>query len=1149
MSDRSSVTIFAKELANALETLVATFRLSGAMRDFLEDLGWKFIIVPDSIQSIQAPIELAYNIANSKDTIVSANIVVLLDAIRTAFKAISSLRSAGDLDEDFRNEFPRQLIDYILAKYFLEQQPHWGYPLLLFGIIRLEEIPAIGNRPPYLRHVFALDDLGKVLTDPLDSIKNVFHWGESNFEGERLLQNLADLLDTFGFDVGYDSLDQITLDQLNKGALWPDKTFDSDLRLIFFESRSSLSKFNIGIGFFILPKTAIYEPGLSLLPFASGTLDEEIELSDEITLSFKSHMDLTEGVGILVHPKHNIDFLSSLASETPSVTSGNFNTTIRFTYQNAGSKILLIGFEEGSRLQVGAISLEVGININAKAKSDVYAEFKFEDSSIVINPSSGQIDSFLSSIIPKDGLSPNFSLILGFSSSRGFYLGGSSGLETNIPAHKSIGPVEINGVNLAIKPAGGVIPLDIGTTIKCEMGPLRITVENLGLQASFSFPSDYSGNLGPMDLDMAFKPPKGIGLSIDAGAIKGGGYLDFDPKKEEYFGTLELVVSGWLNLKGIGLINTRLPGGQPGFSMLVIITADFGETGYQLGYGFTLLKVGGLLGLNRTLKIEALAEGIRTNAISSLMFPKDVVANAPRIISDLRAIFPPQEDTFLIAPMAEIGWGTPTLIRVSLGVIIELPSSNIAIVGVLKVALPSEQTPLLAINVGFLGVIQPSKSRLWFFARLFDSNLLGITIEGEAGLLMAWGENASFVLSVGGFHPSFTPPPLPFPVPERITLNILDHDNARIRISGYFAVTSNTVQFGAKAELYFGFSGFNVSGQMAFDALLQLSPFYFMVQVSCHLSLTVFGIGLFGIGLDLSLEGPTPWHVQGNASLRILFFTIRVPIDITWGESHETSLEDIKIMPLVIEEFKKPQNWTAELPDSYNLLVTMRELDEAPDVIILHPLGTLRVSQRLVPLDVQLDKMGNKKISDYRKLTVDSSDGFKKSGDTKEMFAMAQFQEMGDADRLSLPSYQKCNAGLLMSDKDQELSSSHMVRRVIRYETVIIDSNYRRSEPTLVGIYKGLFTHSLNSNAVTKSALSKAHKRQLDPFEEKEKIKLKPESYTIVLAGTNQAYHEATAQATAFESESLAREYMQKQIRKDPNRAELLQVIPTSEVC
>src|SRR4029079_6308787 len=125
-----------------------------------------------------------------------------------------------------------------------------------------------------------------------------------------------------------------------------------------------------------------------------------------------------------------------------------------------------------------------------------------------------------------------------------------------------------------------------------------------------------------------------------------------------------------------------------GFSLLVILSVEFG-TGLQLGLGFTLLAVGGLIGLNRTVNLQALIEGVRSGAINSVMFPKDIIANAPKIISDLRAFFPPREGTFLIGPMLKLGWGPPTLVSVALGVIVEIPG-NITILGVLKVAIPAD---------------------------------------------------------------------------------------------------------------------------------------------------------------------------------------------------------------------------------------------------------------------------------------------------------------------------------------------------------------------------------------------------------------------------------------------------------------------------
>ena len=124
-----------------------------------------------------------------------------------------------------------------------------------------------------------------------------------------------------------------------------------------------------------------------------------------------------------------------------------------------------------------------------------------------------------------------------------------------------------------------------------------------------------------------------------------------------------------------------MPDGTKGFSLLVIITAEF-SPGLQLGYGFKLIGVGGLLGLNRTMVLEAIAQGVRTGGVNEILFPTDPVANAPRIISDLRAFFPPALNRFLIGPMGKLGWGTPTVISLELGIIVEIPG-NLALLGVL----------------------------------------------------------------------------------------------------------------------------------------------------------------------------------------------------------------------------------------------------------------------------------------------------------------------------------------------------------------------------------------------------------------------------------------------------------------------------------
>ena len=76
------------------------------------------------------------------------------------------------------------------------------------------------------------------------------------------------------------------------------------------------------------------------------------------------------------------------------------------------------------------------------------------------------------------------------------------------------------------------------------------------------------GNLGPADLDIAFKPPTGLGLAIDASVVVGGGYLSFDPEKEEYSGVLQLEIAEKISVKAIGMLTTRMPDGGKGYSLV-----------------------------------------------------------------------------------------------------------------------------------------------------------------------------------------------------------------------------------------------------------------------------------------------------------------------------------------------------------------------------------------------------------------------------------------------------------------------------------------------------------------------------------------------------------------------------------------------------
>lgn len=365
-----------------------------------------------------------------------------------------------------------------------------------------------------------------------------------------------------------------------------------------------------------------------------------------------------------------------------------------------------------------------------------------------------------------------------------------------------------------------------------------------------------------------------------------------------------------------------------------------------------------------------------------------------------------------------------------------------------------------------------------------------------------------------------------------------------IRIEAYFAVTSNTVQIGAHAQLRFGFDDFGIDGELGFDALFQFSPFYFIIEVNISLSLHVFGLDLLTVRVDLSLEGPTPWHARGTGHVSLLFFDISADFDVTWGDSAETTLPPVAVVPLITAELDKRENWTAALPANATQLVSLRGGTDSATELVMHPLGTLRVSQRLLPLQLTLDKLGTQKPSDANRFElVVIGGGLERKSDARERFAMAQFVKMDDATKLSRPSFETGNGGIELGAIGAQLATSHMARRVVRYEEILIDGEYRRHQRKS-RFSTGLFAHHLRGSAVTTSKLSAARKARFDPFGS-DKVKVDGDAYVVAHADTNRAFGAA---ASTFSSDAEARDHLTRLAASDPTAAATLHVIPASEL-
>ena len=138
--------------------------------------------------------------------------------------------------------------------------------------------------------------------------------------------------------------------------------------------------------------------------------------------------------------------------------------------------------------------------------------------------------------------------------------------------------------------------------------------------------------------------------------------------------------------------------------------------------------------------------------------------------------------------------------------------------------LPRLDNDLLRLNLDAVGIFDFDQGTVAIDALLVDSRLLHrFPLTGGGALRARWTSPRSFALAVGGMHHGFTPP-AGFPTLDRLALSLTTGDNPRLTCEAYFALTSNTVQFGARANLYAAAFGFNVQGEAGYDVLIQLMP-------------------------------------------------------------------------------------------------------------------------------------------------------------------------------------------------------------------------------------------------------------------------------------------------------------------------------------
>jgi hypothetical protein len=436
------------------------------------------------------------------------------------------------------------------------------------------------------------------------------------------------------------------------------------------------------------------------------------------------------------------------------------------------------------------------------------------------------------------------------------------------------------------------------------------------------------------------------------------------------------------------------------------------------------------------------------------MFPENVISNAPSIISNFETVFPILYGQNIIGPAIRIAYGTPTLITGDVAVILEFPKPFLlSILGKVTSRIPNQDNPIIQINIGILGAVDLVNEKAEAYGSLYDSKILNFSLSGDMAMAISWITTRNsiairdFIFSIGGFNPKYTPPPNfpPFGAPPLKRLNLAFSSN--VRLECYMALTSNTFQVGARIDAIFSAGGATISGYLKFDALVQFSPLYYIIDVEGGLSVKYKGVSLASVKFSGFLEGPNPHRINGSVRFHIFWWSISKSVDKTFGEQLPEPMYQIDPWPVLMDALSQNDNWSQDIPSWASIDVSIREITEVEDDTdqLVHPIGNIKISQKVVPLNHTLTKFGTADPKNNFRFEIRSLNGIDASNlvTTQDYFAPGQFTKYDTSEILSLKSYDLMDSGVFFSTHGGEQISSDMdsaSRKEMSYETIILSN-------------------------------------------------------------------------------------------------------------
>lgn len=648
----------------------------------------------------------------------------------------------------------------------------------------------------------------------------------------------------------------------------------------------------------------------------------------------------------------------------------------------------LLGIAGGPSVDFGAITLAGRIEVTGAWSGHL----TIRDGEVRLAPST------LTGILPLD-LSYPLDVDIRVEPGVGFTLSGSPSLRTRLAER-----LDVSGDVVSAPDGATTLWLRALTSIAGDLpgAPVAIHVDGLGL--ALPIPVRRGVPMRPDPAGLAPVAPSGVGVALALPVVSGSGTVT--QAGPDLVGLLSVRVPP-MSAQAFGVL-TPAHDGAP-LSFLVLMGATFPPPGVQLGFGFAVSGLGGVVGVNRRVDRDALLRAVTDGSLAHLLFPTDPARAGQTAVAALPAVFPAAAGSTVAGPMFQVSWGG-RIVSLSVAVLAESARQvRLTILGKLVAALPDPAAPLVFLQASFAGFVDPGEPSVLFVASLTGSHIVGARLSGDLVLLVRGGADPALVISAGGFHPAF-PVPRGVPAPRRMALDLCPTPLIDLRCEAYFAITSNTFQLGARIDLAVEVAECGFRGYLAFDALVQLSPFRFVADVAGGVCLRAFGQSLLAVHLALHLEGPAPWLARGRGSLDLFLFEVSLDFEVGWGSPPPQAIAPPDVGAELRRALTNPAAWTSH-GTAPPWLTPTPAAENAVD-----PYGSVTVRQERVPLGLVIDRFDGVAVPAQRWVLSAGEFGPGEPADhtteVRDRFAPGQFVASGSDDAaLGAPAFVELCSG------------------------------------------------------------------------------------------------------------------------------------------